>query len=198
MKTVNLVLLIVGSVIIGFLILSLIGYMAFSHAASSQLSQITPPSTTETVKLLTYENLAARVRIKYPSDWEKNSQVEGAIVIFTSPKTDASNKSAVLAIGVQDLSAQPVTLEEYTKISLEEFKQTPSMELLDSSAATLDGKPAHKFIYSMKVGQYTIKNIGIYTIKGNTLYGLTYVAEKSKYDEFLATAQEMIDSFEII
>lgn len=197
MKTLNLVVLIVGSVIFGFLLLALIGYFAFSHEAASQLSQTTP-STTETVKLLTYENLAAGVRIKYPSDWEKNSQAEGVIVIFTSPKTDVSNKSAVLTVTTQDLSAQPMTLEEYTKLSLEEFKQLPSVGLLDSSATTLDGRPAHRFIYTMKVGQLTIKNMGLYTIKGNTLYGLLCIAEKSKYDEFSDDLQEMISSFEII
>jgi serine/threonine-protein kinase len=157
-------------------------------------------STTETTNFLTYDNPADGVRIKYPNDWTKNSQATGAIVAFSSPQPNASNPpSAALGVTTEDLSTQPMTLAEYSELSIGNLKQSiPNAEILDSSETTLDGNSAHKIVYTVTQGQSTFEFMQIWTIKDNTAYIISYVADINKYNDFLDTAQEMINSFEIL
>ena len=155
---------------------------------------------TETTKFLTYDSSAYGIRIEYPSDWTKNEQVMGTVATFLSPQESASDifKENVNVI-VQDLSTQPMTLEEYTELSVGQVEQfITDANILDSSVTTLDGTSAHKVVYTGKQGQYSLKWMQVWTIKDNTAYVLSYTAEANKYNDFLDTAQEMVDSFEII
>lgn len=188
-------------VVLVVIVLLLIGIFSFSeHVVPKSTAQhIKSTATGTSQKFLTYDNSADGIRIKYPSDWTKNSQIEGAIVVFLSPKKSASDTSATLGVSTEDLSKQPMTLEEYTTLSLKNLNQfVTDAKILDSSATTLDGNSAHKVVYTAKQGQYTLKFMQVYTIKDNTAYVLSYIAEINKFNDFLDTAQEMIDSFKII
>jgi eukaryotic-like serine/threonine-protein kinase len=163
-------------------------------------TQPSEPPASETTKFQTYDSSAYGIRIKYPSDWTKNEQVMGTVAAFLSSQESASDIfQENLNVIVQDLSTQPMTLEEYTELSVGQVEQfITDANILDSSATTLDGNSAHKVVYTGKQGQYNLKWMQIWTVKDNTAYVLSYTAEVNKYSDFLDTAQEMINSFEII
>jgi len=123
----------------------------------------------------------------------------GAVVVFFAPTEGPSDIfQDNVNIIVQDLSAQPMTLDEYTELSLgqiEQFITDPS--ILDSSAVTLADIPGHRVVYTGKQGQYDLKWMQVWTVQNNKAYVISYTAETSKYSTFLETVQEMIDSFEI-
>jgi len=149
--------------------------------------------------LLTYDSPDYGIRIKYPADWAKQEQVMGAVVAFFAPTEGPSDIfQDNVNIIVQDLSAQPMTLDEYTELSLgqiEQFITDPS--ILDSSAVTLADIPGHKIVYTGKQGQYDLKWMQVWTVKNDKAYVISYTAEVSRYSALLETVQEMIDSFEI-
>lgn len=156
--------------------------------------------TSETTKFIVYDSSPYGIRIKYPSDWIKNEQVMGTVAAFLSPRESASDIfQENINVIVQDLSAQPMTLQEYTELSVGQVEQfITDAKILDSSATTLDGNSAHKVSYTGKQGQYNLKWMQVWTIKDNTAYILSYTAEVNKYNDFLDVAQEMVNSFEII
>jgi serine/threonine-protein kinase len=166
-------------------------------AAAAQPSET--PTAQPTTGLLTHDSPDYGIRIKYPADWTKDEQIMGAVVVFFAPTEGPSDIfQENVNIIVQDLSAQPMTLDEYTELSLgqiEQFITDPS--ILDSSAVTLADIPGHRVVYTGKQGQYDLKWMQVWTVQNNKAYVISYTAETSKYSTFLGTAQEMIDSFEI-
>ena len=123
----------------------------------------------------------------------------GSVVAFLSPRGGTSDDlQENVNIVVQDLSAQPMTLEEYTDLTLGQIEQfITDAKILDSSPATLAGNPGHKAVYTGKQGQYDLEWMQLWTVKGNKAYVITYTAEAREYSAVLATAQEMIESFAI-
>jgi serine/threonine-protein kinase len=157
------------------------------------------PATQPTTGLSTYDSPDYGISIKYPAEWTKDEQIMGAVVVFFAPTEGPSDIfQDNVNIIVQDLSAQPMTLDEYTELSLaqiEQFITDPS--ILDSSAVTLAGNPGHKLVYTGKQGQYDLQWIQVWTMKNDKAYVISYTAEISRYSALLETVQEMIDSFEI-
>jgi len=99
---------------------------------------------------------------------------------------------------VQDLSDQPMTLAEYTELSIGQIEQViTDSNILDSSAVTLAGIPGHEVVYTGKQGLYDLKWMQVWTVKNDKAYVISYTAEVSSYPALLETVQEMIDSFEI-
>jgi serine/threonine-protein kinase len=147
--------------------------------------------------LATYENPTYGIRIEYPSDWTKQEQLAGTVVAFLAPRESGEDFVANVSILAQDLTAQPMTLDEYTNQTLGRIAQfvTDSV-VLDSSAATLGGSPGHKAVFTGKQGTYGIQSMEVWTVKGDKAYLMLFVAAASRYPALLATAQEMIDSFE--
>ncbi len=147
--------------------------------------------------MLTYENSA--YRIKYPKEWSKQEFMDTG-VIFTSPKENTSdNFRENLHIIVQDLSSNPVTLDEYTNESIEKILESvPNVNILKSEKTIVSSNPAYMVIYTGNQEDYHLKWMQIWTLKENKAFIITYTAEEESYDNFLNIIEEMINSFEVI
>jgi hypothetical protein len=171
--------------------------------AATTIPTATQPSETPAAPpaagLPTYDSPDYGIRIKYPADWTKQEQVMGMVVAFLAPRESGSDVfQENVNIIVQDLSDQPMTLAEYTELSIAQIEQfITDASILDSSAVTLAGIPGHKVVLTGRQGQYDLKWMQVWTVQNNKAYVISYTAEISKYSTFLGTAQEMIDSFEI-
>ena len=71
-------------------------------------------------------------------------------------------------------------------------------DLIDSRNTNLAGIPANSIIYTGIEGQNNLKWLYIIAIKENKLYILVFIAEVDKYNDYIGTFQEMIDSFETV
>lgn len=153
--------------------------------------------------LLTYDNSTYGVGVKYPQSWTRIDTLDpitGSLATFMSP-VQANNSDIFqenIRLIVQNLAGKNVTLEEYTKTSINEIKLfSPDAEIIEQRNTQLANEPAHQVVYSGKEEGYTLKHLQIWTIKDNKVYIITYTAEINKYSEYLRTVQKMINSFEI-
>lgn len=151
-----------------------------------------------------YRNEKYRFEIHYPSNWTRQEQepfgtLALIFVAFLSPQESASDMFLEnINITVQDLSNQPMTLDEYTNLSINQMSQyITDFNIIDSSVTTLVGNPAHKIVYTGKEGQNNLKWMQIWTIKDNKAYVITYTAKIDTYSNFLGTIQQMINSFKL-
>jgi eukaryotic-like serine/threonine-protein kinase len=179
----------------------LIVIMMFTFLLLLPISCVNVPNPTPTpTTTLTYENSAYGVKINYPQDWTKQEFTSGQFSVhFTRPMESATDiPSEEVIIIVLDFSAQPMTLDEYTQVQIQRLGQlVPDSKIIDSTPTTLAGYPAQRMVYTMKIGQSDIKELNVYTIKNNKAYIISYLAQSSRYSDFLGIAQQMIDSFEI-
>lgn len=146
---------------------------------------------------LTYDNPEYRIEIRYPSDWSKTEQVMGATAAFLSPQEGTSDDfQENVMINVQDISASPMTLEQYTQLGINQIKQIiTDASIIESNTTTLGGNLAHDLVFTGKQGQYNLKWNQVFTVKNNKAYVLTYTAKMNTYDNFLEAAKEIKESF---
>lgn len=139
---------------------------------------------------------------------------------LSSPANNPSIDRATLRILTHKLPSQNVIVNLFTlfdktasqKISLEGFVLShvttllttlPDFHLIasDSRGITLpDNTPAHKLVYEYREqGQKNVLNKGmeILIVKGDTGYIIRYLAEESKYLDYLPIVQQMVNSVEI-
>ncbi len=148
---------------------------------------------------LIYENRG--VKIKYPSNWEIEELAFGSQqgAKFWSHQQSVSDTFSENLLVVVNPLQQSMTLKEFTEQNIEQIKKIiPNMNILSSSDTTLNNNQAHKLVLTYSVNQQNLKSLQIWTLKDNKSYVVTYVAEVGEYNTFLETAQEMINSFEIV
>ena len=114
-------------------------------------------TTITTSPFLTYKNPTSRIRIQYPSDWEKlEFNQRNVVVIFRSPPENSSDtKLENLLIQVGNLPSQNITLDEIASANINALNQSLiDFELIELNATTLSGNnPAHKVVYTNREGK---------------------------------------------
>ncbi len=152
-------------------------------------------------KFIPYENTQYQIKIKYPESWQlqiKDIYVAGVTELATiiSPKqNDTDRFQEKINIDIEEFSG---TLADSKQLLIDEIKNTlPDAQIINTSSTTLAFKQANQIIYTGKDGDIELKNLQIWTLKGNKAYVITYTAAIDDYDQFINTAKEMINSFEI-
>jgi eukaryotic-like serine/threonine-protein kinase len=172
-----------------------VGIIAAVATVVVLLSQLITPAS----KFLNYENSSYGIKIKYPESWARQdvaNPVTGELVIFLSPKQSDSDKfQEKLTISTETLSS---TLDESKNLFIKEIKNSLSgANIVDTSEITLANKRANKLVFTGSNGENRLKNLQVWTLKGDQAYVITYTATIDDYDKFVQTAETMIKSFEI-
>jgi serine/threonine-protein kinase len=144
---------------------------------------------------LTYTDPTNKYSMQYPKEWSQKAQNNA--ILFLSPKEDAQDQfQENVNIMLQDLSSQPMTLEQYTEMSRQQLVQTfGANSILSQGNTTIAGQKAQYMVYNFSYQGRHLKIKGVWFIKGKTAYLFTYTAEPSQYAKYEQTATEIINSF---
>jgi serine/threonine-protein kinase len=159
--------------------------------------------------LQTYENDKYGIKLQYPANWDyreyKNFVFEtGEAVVELHPfeKIDPH-----IALSVSFLSPENATLESFTEQNLKSIQKPVLTDevikiLNQNSSVTLGGLPAHKVVYESTFTDIIDKKpviekrIEMWTVLETEAYVLTFVGDREEYDQYIKTAEKIIDSFE--
>ncbi|WP_445632437.1 non-specific serine/threonine protein kinase [Nostoc sp. DSM 114161] len=171
------------------------GITAVVATISLWLLQLQTPNQ----NFLIYQDSSYGIKIQYPETWkiqETPNLITKGLVTFLSPKeTEKDNFQEFFTITIENFSG---TLQESQDLFINEIKATLSdATIVNTSERTLAKKRANQLIFMGKNGNKNLKNLQIWTLKGNQAYIITYSAALDDYDRFLPTAEKMIESFEI-
>lgn len=161
--------------------------------------------------LQTYENEKYGIKIQYPANWESYeyenfvSETGESVVTFHPFAKD----SPAVSLSVDFLSPENPTLPSFTEQNLKSI-QEPDLKdeaikiLNQNSFVTLGGQPAHKVVYESTFidifgESQTSKYMSIWNVletEGYRLYFTTSSNEGEQYDQYINTAEKIINSFE--
>lgn len=150
-----------------------------------------------------YSNDKFGVSLDYPVNWtKKDGSEEGtqdkALVEFFPPKNSKTQTANVI---IEDLSANPLTLEKYTESMLTSAKdQVKNINFLESKETQFGGLPGYRIIVSgdsSPAFSSSFKSLMTWTVKGNLAYVFTYNTDPAGFDEFFNVAEQMISSLKI-
>lgn len=147
-----------------------------------------------------YKNSPEGITIQYPDSWSKLENpniVTNEIVEFTSPQESNSDFREKLIITGEKLSGS-LSLAEYTNLSKQEIvQQNNNVKIISETDSNLAGRPAYRVVYTFSDEGNQLKRMETWTLKNYRVYSITYEAQAGKYDEYLPTAEKMINSFQL-
>ncbi len=150
--------------------------------------------------LLNYKNLSYGIKINYPETWSiqnLENPVTGEVVTFLPVKQKQGNKLQE-NLTIKVLENYSGTLDQSTDLFISEINNRLSeAKIIDKGSTILANKAANQLVYTGKNGSKSLKNLQVWTLKGDRAYVITYTAAIDNYDEFVQTAEKMIKSFEI-
>jgi len=196
----------ISGLVIGIVTFAILGGCGNSTVQDAKVNDnnVSSLKSEEIVGFTKYSNPASKFTIQYPTDWttegEEIDKTSGSYAIaFLPPLKDGESKGANVFVFAKDMSSDPQTLEQYTKLSLEAMKEAiDGPEIVTDSVAVLAGLPAHKFIIKGTQSGTSLEWYQLYTIKNDMLYQLTFTAEPNKYAEQIKNVEQMADTLEIL
>ena len=144
-----------------------------------------------------YQNPRLHLNIGYPEHWdieEVEDPITGNLLTFKSPlESDKDPFQEHIAIHVHNLS-EPRSLREHQQ---EIMEQVSHSNIISTSEANLLNRAARKVIYNRVENGTKLKQMEVFTVKENTVYGVIYTAEVEAFERFLEVVEKMIDNLEI-
>ena len=152
---------------------------------------------------LAYRNSQHGIFMLFPSNWTySNSGLPEytQVAAFYGPLQNLSDPIPPrLTITVMNYQ-QSVSLKDFTNMTLSSLNQTNQAKILSSNSTTLAGHPGYQVVFS------TLPNIGnpvsfeimhSWVALGKKIYVLQYSAESSKFDTYLPTVKQILQSLKI-
>ena len=126
--------------------------------------------------------------------------MEGFVTFIAPRKSDSTTYPAGIGLRVEELSSRTVSLEEITRVQIENLTQSyPDFDLVVSSATTLAANPAHKIEFTATDDKEEKCNaMQIWTLKDDRAYLFTYKANPKNYSAYFQAVQSMLQSFKIV
>ncbi|MBA3987271.1 MAG: hypothetical protein H0X63_12025 [Flavobacteriales bacterium] len=127
---------------------------------------------------------------------------EDILLLFLTNQEEADFKSNINIL-VQDLSTQPMSLNEYHQLTLNQIEQTTGENNVENvKDITISGFPTKELIYhipqDINRGNYIgLKIKQAYLIKENKVFLITYTAKTKSFNKDLEKANSVFKTFEI-
>jgi len=149
----------------------------------------------------------------YPEDWEVVEDEWLIDLAFTAPfesggelslgtaceQSSAKSFRGSIVVSVEDLSEEPMSLDEFTKLSLIEIKKDGDLEeLIEQTSTELAGHKAFKIICVFNKANFKIKFWQTWAIIENKLFSLSYSYAAEFFFRYMEIVEEMASSLEII
>lgn len=132
-------------------------------------------------------------------DVEKNPDIT---LLVNKADKNPSFKSNINIV-VQDLAGQPISLEDYHLLTLNQMEQALGRNTVESDKEVkISGSPAKEIVYTMpqnvnKADASDLKLKQVYLIKNNKAYLITYTAKMDDFATFLNSANEVFETFKV-
>jgi eukaryotic-like serine/threonine-protein kinase len=179
--------------------LSLIANCCTIISPASALIDLAPSKSNININnFLIYEDSTLGIKIDYPAGWTHELHAGGIVTFLASLESHSNTYPAGLGIKVQHLKSKNISLNNITKIQIENLSQShPDFKLIESTEFKIGGNSAHKIVFSATDNKKNErKAMQIWTIRGDKAYLITYKAEPGKYAGYLPTIQKMVDSLQ--
>jgi hypothetical protein len=149
-------------------------------------------------KWVSYKDSLNRYTIQYPADWQK-AYAENAVGFISPKENEVGIFQENVNVMVQDLSAKPMTLKEYTDLTKQQYIDGygPS-SVISMKDTTFCGQQAEVSIFTFPYGGLPVKVEQCWFILHNAAYLLTFTARPEKFESYRHTAEKVIRSFMLL
>jgi hypothetical protein len=167
-----------------------------------------------------YANSRLKFKFEYPSDWEIQELDAGALsnmkgLVSLVPPKDIHELQAgdvvetpTISIIAERIKFRNITIDELSRLQSNNIRYTFSdfdFNFENTTEIAIGNNTAIKSVYTV-VDPFTTKGdspgiingMDIWTIRGDTLYTISYLGEQDQYFRYLPEVQSIINSFKFI
>jgi hypothetical protein len=167
-----------------------------------------------------YANSRLKFKFEYPSDWEIQELDAGALsnmkgLVSLVPPKDIHELQAgdvvetpTISIIAERIKFRNITIDELSRLQSDNIRYTFSdfdFNFENTTEIAIGNNTAIKSAYTV-VDPFTTKGdrpgiingMDIWTIRGDTLYTISYLGEQDQYFRYLPEVQSIINSFKFI
>ncbi|HVN65803.1 MAG TPA: PsbP-related protein [Methanomicrobiales archaeon] len=161
----------------------------------------TPAATTSQVTpkgqdWLTYTNTPYGFSLSYPAGWTRQENVGTSVVVFTSPSTGMGDIPATMRISMEDLTLNPMSLEQYKAAQLAKKQGVAQFNLIYDQAYKGNNFGGWKVAYTGNTGTL-MEWVEVYVIKSPNAYTLTYSSKEDRYASYVVQMDNMFKTFQL-
>lgn len=155
-------------------------------------THISPPD-----KWVTFQDSLSRYTIQYPANWTQQ-YVENATGFMSPLESETDLFQENVNVLIQDLSAQPMSLKDFTDLSKKQYTDGygPSA-IISLKDTTFLGNTAEVGIFNISVNGTSIKLEQYWFIKNDNAFILTYTADPGQFDKYRKIAEKVMRSFKL-
>jgi len=154
----------------------------------------------KTTEFLTYEDKNNHFSINYPSDWSVDTSQKDVSVMFDAPKeSDQDIYTENISVTAFSLPVEATSpMENYKNGIIETVKkQSPGIEILNTSSLTINNQPALKIEYKGKRDNIELAYQMTYVFKGKMGYVMVFASVNGDFDKYSSTVDKIINSFKV-
>ena len=159
-------------------------------------SSVVAPTTT--VGAGTYARFRdpSGVSLEHPRSWTvEPSSSDAPLHLLLDPPSGVPFRRNVNILA--QTSARPVTLSEYTELSVRQIRELPGSTITDSRPTTLAGLPAHRVTYRADFGSGEQQVLSVWTMRNNRIWLVTYSADPARYSSALPEVERLFGTIQL-
>lgn len=155
-------------------------------------------------KLTEYKTTKGGFSFSYNDLWEKQLVNNQPVFLTKGDKKDGTNFRNNLNVIVQDLSQNPMSLEDYHNLTLQQMQQALGENTITSDKGIIiGGVKAKELIYTIpkdisKGNFLELKLKQVYLIKNSKAYLITYTAKSKDFAKYLKSANSFFTTFKLL
>ncbi len=139
-----------------------------------------------------------KYQIQYPENWTLEQGKQNAeFFLMTALESNSDIFKENINLMIQDVKGMNMTLDSYTQISENQIKTNLKNGKILESTRVKNGRSYHKIIYQGEANGYQLKWLQYYWVIQDKAYVLTFTAETSSYNQYIATVLKIFESFKI-
>ena len=137
-----------------------------------------------------YQYAYMDISLIYPEDWINYSSQERGVMIYLP------DSNGTLMFRATPLFGKEYTLAELYSENMETLKLAEAV-FLESVLDKLSGYPAQRTLYTMKIGQDTLKFIRYDSIIGDLFYSFSFNTQEAEFGKYLNDIIKIVRSIKI-
>lgn len=168
------------------------------------LSSFIPSNTNSSLYKTLQESWATLSKenysIQYPEEWkpDQSGQMNTKFMLFSPTKDSNDSFSENVNLIVEDLTGHNISLDQYVELSENQVKSMlENGSIVSSERVNGDKEAYHKIIFTGNQGAFNLKFIQYYFVHPNKAYVLTLTCEANQFENYQATGEKILNSFQI-
>ena len=179
-----------------FLLILLFILPLFTFAQNQSDTSATTESSLNQWKIHTTDEF----EIQYPPNWELNTsgQMGTSFILFSPLEDEQDQFKDNINLLIQDLTGYNLDLDQYVKISEEQvMTMFKGSKFIVNERQQGESHEFHEFIYEGKQGIFDLKFKQYFWVIGEKAWILTFTCEQSKFEEYQANGELILNSFKL-